>query len=86
MELEKGKAPGERLEVPQQSGSIQRNIKRMCETSTRDGYLKFFRTAYQLAINPTLPMTQFKTLIKVQRQNGVCLLQGKNVASKIISK
>lgn len=48
----------------------------MCETNTREGYRKLFRTAYELAMNPTLPMAQFKTLVKVQKQNGVRLIEG----------
>ena len=42
----------------------------------REGYIKLFRTAYTLAIEPTLPLSQFKTLVKVQRENGVRLIQG----------
>ena len=38
--------------------------------------MKLFRTAYELAINPTLPLSQFKTLIKIQRKNGSRLIEG----------
>ena len=41
----------------------------------REGYIKLFRTAYTLAIEPTLPLSQFKT-VKMQRENGVRLIQG----------
>ena len=49
----------------------------MCDVSTRDVYTKLFVTAYHLAVEPTLPLSQFKTLVKVQRANGVRLIQGK---------
>ena len=42
----------------------------------REGYIKLLRTAYTLAIETTLPLSQFKTLVKVQRVNGVRLIQG----------
>lgn len=35
------------------------------------------RTAYTFAMEPTLSSRQFKTLIKVQRDNGARLIQGK---------
>ena len=38
--------------------------------------MKLFRTAYELAINPTLPLSQFKTLVKIQRKNGSRLIEG----------
>ena len=42
----------------------------------REGYIKLFHTAHTLAIEPTLPLIQFKTLVKVQREKGVRLIQG----------
>ena len=42
----------------------------------REGYIKLFRTAYTLAIEPTLSMSQFKKLVKMQRENDVRLIQG----------
>lgn len=45
--------------------------------SSEEAYLKMFRTAYTLALEPTLPSRQFKTLVKVQRENGVRLIEGK---------
>ena len=48
----------------------------VCDKNMREGYIKLFRTAYTLAIEPTLPLSQFKTLVKVQRENCVRLIQG----------
>ena len=42
----------------------------------KEGYIKLFRTVYTLAIEPTLPLSQCKTLVKVQRENGIRLIQG----------
>ena len=43
----------------------------MCLKNSRDAFLKLTRTAYELALNPTLSLSQFSTLVKVQRDNGV---------------
>ncbi len=36
------------------------------------------RTAYELALNPQLPMLSFKLLAKCQRMDGVRLISGKD--------
>lgn len=36
------------------------------------------KTAYELALHPTMPLTHFKTLIKCQRMNGVRLIDGRD--------
>ena len=38
--------------------------------------LKLLRTTYTLAMNPTMPLKQFKTLVKVQTDSGVQLIDG----------
>ena len=48
------------------------------KTSTTEAYLKMMRTAYELALNPTMPLKHFKLLIKCQRENGVVLIEGKD--------
>ena len=35
-------------------------------------------TAYHLAMTPTMPLSHFEILVKVQRTNGVRLIQGKH--------
>ena len=52
----------------------QARIDHVCDKNMREGYIKLFRTAYTLAIEPTLPLSQFKILVKVQRENGVRLI------------
>lgn len=55
---------------------VQRNVVSMFEDNSKDAFRKLTRTAYELAMNPTLSLNQFTTLVKVQRQNGVRLIQG----------
>jgi len=47
----------------------------MCLKNSRDAFLKLTRTAYELALNSTLSLSQFSTLVKVQQDNGVRLVQ-----------
>ena len=54
----------------------QRNVESMFLDSSKDAFVKLTRTAYELAMNPTLSLNQFKTLVKVQCQNGVRLVKG----------
>ena len=58
------------------TGPVQKKITTMTASNTKNMYMKMFRTAYELAMNPTVSLRQFKTLIKVQRQNGVALVEG----------
>ena len=51
----------------------------MTASNMKNMYMKMFRTACELAMNPTVSLRQFKTLIKVQRQNGVALVEGNNL-------
>ena len=53
----------------------QSRIDHVCDKNMRERYIKLFCTAYTLAIEPTLPLSQFKT-VKEQRENGVRLIQG----------
>ncbi len=46
--------------------------------STHDAYMKMIKTAYELAMNPTMPLKHFKVLVKCQRQNGVVLIDGRD--------
>ena len=53
----------------------------MTEKATKEGYMKLFRTAYELAMNPTISLSQCCTLVKVQRKNGVRLIDGHDSAT-----
>ena len=48
----------------------------MTNNNVKNMYVKLFRTAYELVMNPTVSLRKFKILIKVQRQNGVVLVEG----------
>ena len=64
--------------LPVSTSHAQKSIRTTLEAASEDACMKIIQTAYELALNPTLPMTQFKTLVKVQRQNGVRLITGKD--------
>ena len=77
LELERGKPKDQQVDIGAcVSGTVQQDIVSMTKSSTKDGYMKLFPTAYELAMNPTLPLSQFKTLVKVQRNNGSRLIEG----------
>ena len=77
LELERGKPQDQQVEVVGMcKAPTQKRITTMTQTFTTEAYKKLFRTAYELSLNPTLPLRQFKTLVKVQTQNGVRLIEG----------
>ena len=63
-----------------ESPSIKRQIKitTSMDKMALDSYRKLLNTAYELALNPSMPLSHFKVLVKCQHQNGVCLLVGKD--------
>ena len=77
--IERGKPLEERIKNVSLTGPVQKKITTMTASNTKNMYMKMFRTAYELAMNPTVSLRQFKTLIKVQRQNGVVLVEGNNL-------
>lgn len=40
--------------------------------------MKMIKTAYELAMNSTMPLKHFKVLVKCQRQNGVVLIDDRD--------
>ena len=78
VELERAKPNNEKA-VPKKtlpSTLNQLRIDHVCNKNIREGYIRLFHTAYTLAIEPTWPLSQSKTLVKVQRENGFRLIQG----------
>ena len=49
----------------------QPRIHHVCDNNMSEGYIKLFCTAYTLSIEPTLPLSHFTRLVKMQRENGV---------------
>ena len=78
VELETAKPNNEKAVLKKALTSTlnQPRTDHVCEKNMREGYIKLFRTAYTLTIELKLPLSQFKTLVKVQRENGVRLIQG----------
>ena len=54
---------------------ICNNIADAMHRQAREGYRKLLVTAYNLAVDG-LPFNRFKTLVRVQKQNGVKLVKG----------
>ena len=48
------------------------------ESASREAYLKLIKSAFELAIHPTMPLTNFTFLVKCQKMNGVRLIDGKD--------
>ena len=81
LQIEKGKPTTEPGRIPSQflgAGTSQPRVSEMQEKCNRDNFAKMIRTAYELALNPQLPMLSFKLLVKCQRMNGVRLISGKD--------
>ena len=76
--LERGKPKEQQIGIDLSNKPVlsQQSIVSLTKTSTKEGYTKLFRTAYELAMNPTISLAQFHTLVKVQRKNGVRLIEG----------
>ena len=64
------------LEKALHSTLNQPGIDCMCDKNMSEAYIKLFHAAYTLTMKPILPLSQFKTLVKLQRENGVKLIQG----------
>ena len=56
-----------------ESPSIKRQMKitTSMDKMALDSYRKLLNRAYELALNPSMPLSHFKVLVKCQRQNGV---------------
>ena len=77
MTLEQAQPAASRIQTSV-STAAQPKITSSIKKQSEEAYLKMIKTAYTLALEPTLPSRQFKTLVKVQRENGVRLIEGKD--------
>ena len=59
------------------SSVVQTSVVTSMKDSSRSAYVRMFRTAYELALTPSMPLKHFDVLIKCQRQNGVRLIKDK---------
>ena len=79
LSIEREKPASERM-IISQGASTSRNqptIISCVDKSSRDAYKKLLRTAYELAMTPSMPLKHFSVLVKCQKQNGVSLIRGK---------
>ena len=58
--------------------TIQPDIGTFLNESARESFKKLMKTAYEIALTPSMPHKHFKVLIKCQRANGVRLVEGKD--------
>lgn len=55
---------------------IQPGIKESMKEASKEAYKKLFNTAYNIAIHGK-PFVDFEYVVKVQKENGLKLIQGK---------
>ena len=71
--LDNRQNPEQQLERP-----VQPDIQESLNDSGREAFIKLMRTAYEMAITPSIPHKHFIVLVKCQRANCVRLVQGKD--------
>ena len=64
-------------EDPGSSRVTNFDIENSVPHDSRDALLKMLKTAYEMALKPSMTHSHFQTLIKCQRINGLLLLEGK---------
>ena len=56
--------------------TTQKRIDVMTKSVATEAHKRMMKTAYELALHPNMPLANFEVLVKVQRMNGVRLIQG----------
>ena len=74
--LDNRQNPEQRLDTSKRP--VQPDIRESLNDSGREAFKKLMRTAYEMAITPSMPHKHFKVLVKCQRANGVRLVEGKD--------
>ena len=57
------------------AGPSQLRVNHLQEAATNEAYKKMIRTAYELALHPNLPISNFEVLITCQQMYGVTLME-----------
>ena len=57
---------------------VQPDIRNSMDDSADQAYLKLMRTAYEMALHPSMPHKHFEVLVKCQKANGARLIKGKD--------
>ena len=80
LEAENAKIPADRLELGDAAHVTLRQptIKFSLDKASNTAYRNMMWTAYEMALEPTMPLKHFKVLVKCQRRNGVFLISGKD--------
>lgn len=77
LEKDRMKPTEERAVAVRDSGALkQKRVDHMTNEASKLAYEKLVRTAYEMCLHPTIPVTQFKTFVKVLQINGVRLVTG----------
>ena len=71
--IESGMNEGVREKRKRHTPTIESSLN----TSIQDCYKKMMRTAWNMALTPSMPHQHFAVLIKCQRENGVRLVEGR---------
>ena len=58
--------------------SFQPDIRKIVDSSAKGVYLKMMKTAWEMALTPSMPPKYFSVLVKCQRIDGVHLVAGKD--------
>ena len=61
LSIERGKPQEEHIKNVSLTGPVQKKITTMTASNMKNMYMKMFRTACELAMNPTVSLRQFKT-------------------------
>ena len=73
--MDQAEPTSSRIPTSSRPVAVQTKITTSIRQSSDDAYLRMLRAAHTLALEPTLPSRQFHTLIKVQRENGIRLIE-----------
>ena len=69
---------GERIDP--QKRPLQPDVRQALSDSSKDSFMKLMKTAYAMAVVPSMPHKHFSVLVKCQRDNGVRLVEGKDTS------
>ena len=61
-----------------QKRPLQQDVHQALSDSAKDSFAKLIKTAYAMAITPSMPHKHFSVLVNCQRENGVRLVECKD--------
>ena len=75
LSIERGKPQEERIKNVSLTGPVQKKITTMTASNMKNMCMKMFRTVYELTMNPTVSLRQFKTSLKFKDRTELSLLK-----------